>query len=295
MPVATQFRLLGPVEVGHAGRTLPVPAGQQRTLLAALLLNAGRAIPAEELIETLWGDRPPPSARITLQNYVRRLRQALGEAGRDRIITRSRGYLIRIEAGELDVTRFEDMLAAARAAARSSAWPTAARQAHAALALWRGAPLADVESEALATQELPRLAELRLQALEVRVEANIRLHRHDEVIAELSTLTRQHPFRERLHGLLMLALYHDGRQAEALAAYQQARQVLADELGTHPGPELRELHQRILSGQPFLDRAAAQRPRIPAGHPPGHARHRSSERRWPAGRPTGHPAARPTP
>jgi len=257
-----EFRLLGPVEVRRDERTVPVPAGKQRAVLAALLLNAGRVVSAEELAEALWGSRPPRSARVTLQNYVRRLRQALGDAGRERIITQPGGYLIRVEADELDLARFEALLARARTAARASAWETAARQARAALALWRGAPLADVESETLAAQEVPRLAEARLQALEARISADIRLGRPDEVIGELSILARQHPFRERLHGLLMLALYRDGRQAEALAAYQQARRVLADELGAEPGPELRALHQRILSGQPVLDRAPPQ-PRFP--------------------------------
>jgi DNA-binding SARP family transcriptional activator len=247
-----EFCLLGPVEARRDGSVLVVPAGKQRVVLAVLLLNVGRAVPAAELTETLWGPRPPRTARVTLQNYVRRLRQALGDADRDRILTRPGGYLIRVEPGELDLDRFETLLAAARAAARAAAWDTAARNAAAALALWRGAPLADVESDALAAHEIPRLAELRLQALETRINADIRRHRCDEVIADLTTLTRRHPLRERLHALLILALVQDGRQAEALAAYQHARQVLIEELGAEPGPELRDLHMRILTGEPAL-------------------------------------------
>ena len=154
--------------------------------------------------------------------------------------------MIRVDAGELDVTRFEALLESARAAAREGSWDTAARQARAALSLWRGEPLADVESDVLAAREVPRLAELRLQALEARIDADLRLGRQAEVITELRQLVGTHPLREHLHALLMLALYRGGRQAEALAAYRTTRRVLVEELGVEPGAELRELHQRIL-------------------------------------------------
>jgi DNA-binding SARP family transcriptional activator/tetratricopeptide (TPR) repeat protein len=246
----TEFGLLGPLLVRSGGATVAVPPGKQRTVLAALLLGGGRVVSLDELTEVLWGADPPLSARVTVQNYVMRLRKVLGEVAR--ISTQPAGYVLSVPSGGLDVTRFEDRLAAARAAARDRSWDVAATEARAALALWRGEPLADVESEMLATQEVPRLAELRLQALELRLDADLHRGRDAEVIPELRRLAAAHPLRERLHGLLMLALYRDGRQAEALAAYQQARHVLVEQLGAEPGPGLRELHRQILAGDPHL-------------------------------------------
>jgi DNA-binding SARP family transcriptional activator len=251
MDTATEFFLLGPLLVRRGGVTLPVAPGKQRAVLAALLLSAGRVVSLDELTEVLWGDAPPPSARVSVQNHVMRLRKALGDGARIR--TQPHGYEIRVGGSELDVSRFEAHLAAARAAARGGSWGTAAEQARAGLALWRGEPLADVESDLLATRDIARLAELRLQAVEVRLDADLRLGRHAEVITEVQRLAAAHPLRERLHGLLMLALYRDGRQAEALAAYARARRILVDELGTEPGAGLRELHRQILNGDPALD------------------------------------------
>jgi DNA-binding SARP family transcriptional activator/Tfp pilus assembly protein PilF len=246
-----EFCLLGALVV-RSGPAVLAPLGKQRIVLAALLLNAGRPVSVDDLIEVLWADSPPPSARVAAQNYVMRLRNALGNPGRSRIITQPHGYLIRVETGELDVSRFEALLGAARAAARDGRWDQAATHARAALRLWRGEPLADVDSEVLAAREVPRLAELRLQALEVGIDSDLHLGRQAEVLAELRQLVARHPLREHLHGLLMLALYRDGRQAEALAAYQDARRVLVEELGTEPGTGLRELHQRMLAGDPAL-------------------------------------------
>ena len=247
-----EFCLLGPVVVRCGGVAVPVPRGRQRAVLALLLLNAGQVVSVGEIAETLWGPAPPPSASATVRNYVKRLRRGLGNAGQPRIVTRSPGYLIRIDPGELDVGRFEALLDGARNSARDGSWEAAADQAQAALALWRGEPLADLESEALALREVPRLAELRLQAAELRVDAELRLGRHGVVIAELERMAAAHPLREHLHALLMLALYRDGRQAEALAAYQRARRVVVDELGAEPGAELRELHRQILTTGPVL-------------------------------------------
>ena len=247
-----EFCLLGPVVVRCGEVALPVPRGRQRAVLAVLLLNAGRVVSVGEIAETLWGTAPLPSATATVRNYVKRLRRVLGDADQARIVTRSPGYVIRVDPGELDVARFEVLLEGARDAARGGSWEAAADQARAALALWRGEPLADVESEALALREVPRLAELRLQAAELRIDAELRLGRHGVVIAELERMAAAHPLREHLHALLMLALYRDGRQAEALAAYQHARRVLVDELGAEPGAELRELHRQILTTGPVL-------------------------------------------
>ena len=261
-----EFCLLGPLVVRCGGVVLPVPRGRQRAVLAVLLLNAGRVVSVGEIAETLWGPAPLPSASATVRNYVKRLRRVLRDADRARIVTRSPGYLIRVDRGELDVARFEALLERARNAARGGSWEAAADQVREALALWRGEPLADVESEALALREVPRLAELRLQAAELRIDAELRLGRHGVVIAELERMVAAHPLREHLHALLMLALYHDGRQAEALAAYQHARRVLVDELGAEPGAELRELHRQILTTGPVL--AGPESGRLPPGTRP---------------------------
>jgi DNA-binding SARP family transcriptional activator/Flp pilus assembly protein TadD len=247
-----EFGLLGPLVVHRDGIEVLIQRGRQRQVLAALLLSAGRLVSVDDLVETLWGSAPPPSARQSLQNYVMRLRQTLGEAGRVRIRTEPRGYLIRVGPGELDVSRFEALLQAARSAARDGSWDTAAEQARAALTLWRGEPLADVESELLASREVPRLADLRLQAQETALEAGLRLGRAAEMIPELRRLVTDHPLREYLPQMLMLALYRAGRQAEALACYQHARQMLIDELGAEPGTGLRQLHQQILVADPVL-------------------------------------------
>jgi DNA-binding SARP family transcriptional activator/Tfp pilus assembly protein PilF len=247
-----EFCLLGPLVVRCGGVVLPVPRGRQQALLAVLLLNADRVVSVGEIGETLWGPTPLPSASATVRNYVKRLRRVLGDTDQARIVTRSPGYAIRVDPGELDVAQFEVLLEGARDAARGGSWEAAADQAREALALWRGDPLADVRSEALTLREVPRLAELRLQAAELRIDAELRLGRHGVVIAELERMAAAHPLREHLHAVLMLALYRDGRQAEALAAYQRARRVLVDELGTEPGAELRELHRQVLTAGPTL-------------------------------------------
>jgi DNA-binding SARP family transcriptional activator/tetratricopeptide (TPR) repeat protein len=247
-----EFRLLGPLEVRRDGVAVPVRPGKQRTVLAALLLAANRVVTLDELAEILWADRPPPSARVTVQNYVKRLRQALADEG-GLIGTRPGGYLIRIDPGNLDVTRFRALVDAARAAARDGSSAVVATQAEAALSLWRGEPLGDVDSAALSAREVPPLAEWRLQAEELRVDAALRLGRHAEIITDAQRLALAHPLRERPQALLMLAMYRDGRQAEALAAYQAARAVLIRELGTEPGRVLRDLHRQILSASPALE------------------------------------------
>jgi len=252
MTASVEFGLLGPVTVRRGDELVAVPRGKQRAVLAALLLDAGRVVSAEDLAELLWGAEPPVSARVSVQNYVKRLRQVLGDGARDRIRTHPGGYSIAVAPGELDVSRFEALAAAAVAAARSGAWEEAARHGAAALGLWRGEPLADAGSAELAAREGPRLAELRVQVLEARLEAELRLGGHAGVITELRRLTGAHPFREHLHALLMLALHACGRQGEALAAYQDARSLLIEELGAEPGTELRDLHQQILTGSPVL-------------------------------------------
>jgi DNA-binding SARP family transcriptional activator len=214
-----EFCLLGPLLVRWGKTALPVLPGKQRVLLAALLLRANRMVSLDELTEVMWGPAPPVSARSTLRNYVKELRKTLAVSGDSRLITVPGGYQIRVTAAELDLSRFDALQAEARACAGAGAWDEASAQLREALSLWRGEPLADVPSEPLVLREVPRLAELRLQAIERRIEADLQLGRHADVITELRYLSAMHPFRERLHGQLMLALYRDGRQAEALAAY----------------------------------------------------------------------------
>ena len=257
MASGTGFGLLGPLLVARSGAVSTIPAGMQRALLAALLLNANRAVSAEELAWVLWGADPPASARVTVQNYVRRLRSVLHADGDARIVTVAGGYLIRVDVGELDVSQFEAAHDRARDAARHGAWDLAAAELREALALWRGEPLADVPSERLVLQHVPRLAELRMQAIELRVEADLHLGLHGQVIPELLRLADAHPLREWLAVLLMLALYRDGRQSEALAAYLRTRRVLMEELGIEPGPALRQLQQQILAADPALTAPAS--------------------------------------
>jgi DNA-binding SARP family transcriptional activator len=258
-----QFCLLGPLLVRRGDAVVPVPAAKHRVLLAALLLHAGRPVGIDELTEILWGPAPPVTARVSLQNYVMRLRRILAGDGPPRIVTQPGGYLINVGPGELDITRFEAALALGRTAARARAWEDAAAVLADGLALWRGEPLAAVPSDLLLAREVPRLAELRLQALEARIDAELHLGRPAEVIVELRGLVAAEPLRERLHALLMTALVRDGQQAGALAAYQAARRVLVDELGAEPGPELQRLQQQVLAGPP---------PGHPPRRPPGPGR-----------------------
>jgi len=298
-----QFCLLGPLLVRRGDAVVPIPAAKHRVLLAALLLEAGRPVGLDELTEVLWGPAPPVTARVSLQNYVMRLRRILADDGPPRIVTQPGGYLINVEPGELDISRFESALAAGRAAARAAAWEDAAAVLADGLALWRGDPLAAVPSEVLLAREVPRLAELRLQAVEARIDAELHLGRPAEVIVELRGLVAAEPLRERLHALLMTALVRDGQQAGALAAYQAARRVLVDELGAEPGPELQRLQQQVLAG-PQSGRPQPGRPQ-PGGPQPGRSQPGGPQpgrpqpgrpqpgRPQPGRPPFGRPAARP--
>src|SRR5580698_10275410 len=187
-----EFCLLGPVMVRSGGATIPVPGGKLRAALAVLLLNQGRAVSMEILAETLWGAEPPSAARATTRNHMMRLRKALGAEG-GRITTQSHGYRILVDASEVDVSLFESRLSTARKAARKESWDIAAGQARDALALWRGEPLADVDSELLTLREVPRLAELRRQALVTRISADLHMGRHADLISEVQHLASAHP------------------------------------------------------------------------------------------------------
>ena len=221
-------------------------------MLAALLLRRGRVVSTSALIEALWDDEPPPTARNSVQGHVKQLRRLLGPSG-GRIITKSPGYLIEVWPDELDLDRFTGLTDRARSAATAGDWQGAAALLNQALQLWRGEPLADVPSPLLQRTETPGLAELRAQALDARVDADLRSGRHDAVTAELRQLVAAHPHRERSWGQLMLALYRGGRPGEALAAYREARRILRDDLGVDPGAQLQELQRRILAADPALD------------------------------------------
>ncbi|WP_434974914.1 BTAD domain-containing putative transcriptional regulator [Streptosporangium saharense] len=251
-----EFRILGPVEVLHDGHHLTIRAAKLRTLLAALLLDANRVVTVETLIERVWGDDPPSGARNTLQNYVLRLRRLLNGAGREcPVTTRPRGYSIELLSGTLDLHRFDTLVHRARAAAAVDETEQAATLLREALRLWRGEALADIESEVMRRDVVPMLDERRLDALELRVEADLALGRHEDVLAELHGLTTAHPLRERLWGQRMLALYRSGRRGESLRCYHAVRNALVEQLGVDPGDELRELHQRLLTASPALAHA----------------------------------------
>ena len=236
-----QFRLLGPVDANDDGSPLSLGGTGQRALLAFLLLHANEVVSNDRLIAELWGETPPGSGVTALQVRVSQLRKGLGQAA-GRLETRPPGYVLRVEPDELDLDRFTQLLAGADAAEPSEAASTLRE----ALALWRGPALADMAYESFAQQAIGRLEELRLTALERRIEADLALGRHAEVIPELEALIAEHPLRERLRGQLILALYRSGRQAEALSAYRKAREALVEELGIEPSPALQELERRIL-------------------------------------------------
>ena len=242
-----EFGLLGPLVVRDGTSDVPISAPRQRVLLAALLLSAGRVVSLDDLAEMLWEGQPPGGARGALHSAVQRLRSSLGPRGADLIETRPPGYLMRTGDGQLDVAQFTVLAARGHAAADAGDWAKAADVLGEALRLWRGEPLADVPSRLLRDREVPPIEDKRVQALATRIDADLHLGRHGELVAELRQLVKVHPLQEQFHAQLMLSLYRSGRQADALAAYQDVRRVLADELGIDPGPELRLLQQRILA------------------------------------------------
>jgi DNA-binding SARP family transcriptional activator len=247
-----QFRLLGPLEVTEQNREAVLGGVKQRSLLALLLLHANEVVATDRLIAELWGESPPATVSKSIQSYVMRLRRELGP---ERLSTRPPGYVLNVAPDELDLAVFERL----REEARRAEPARAAQKLREALALWRGPPLADLAYEPFAQTEIARLEELRLAALEDRVDADLAVGRHGDVAGELEALIAAHPLRERLRAQLMLALYRSGRQAEALHAYRAARRELADELGLEPGEELRRLEQAILQQDPGLE--APQRAR----------------------------------
>ena len=251
-----RFGLLGPLVVeDHAWTRRTISGARLRVLLAALLLRHGTPVSVDALVEAVWGETPPAGANGTLRSYITRLRQSLESEAGERIVARGAGYLIRVEESELDVLEFEALCRRTAALCRSGAWAEVSAAADRALALWRGEPLSDVPSAALRTRFVPRLEELRVQTIEDRNEAELRLGRADRLVPQLRDLVTRYPLRERFHAQLMEALAAAGRTAEALEVYQAARRILVEELGIEPGSELRQAQERILAG--------AARPRPP--------------------------------
>jgi len=251
-----EFRLLGPVEAVIDGQPVALAAAKPRALLAVLLLDRNRVVSVGRLVEDLWGDEPPETATKALQGYVSQLRKALGA---DRLLTKPPGYSLRVEAGELDLDRFERLLREGRELLGAGDSKAAAKRLAEALELWRGTPFAEFESEPFARDAGARLEDARLAALEDRIEADLALGRHARLVPELEELVAREPLLERPRGQLMLALYRSGRQADALELYRRTRETLSDELGIEPSLELQELERRMLQHDPSLERA-----RVPA-------------------------------
>jgi len=271
-----QFDILGPMRV-TAQEQVSISASRLRVLLAVLLWRANQPVSVDELYEAVWDGKLPRDPSGALRTLVRRLRRVLGPQAGARIGTRAPGYLIEVGDTELDAMRFEALCRATAAAAHGGRWAQVSETAAGALALWRGQPLADVPCQMLRDLWLPHLEQMRLQAIEWRIEADLQQGRHEQVVPQLRYLAELHPLREHFHAQLMLALVRTGRQAEALEAYRDARRVLVRELGIEPGSEMRRVHEGILAGdadllapprnveEPAHDRDAPNAPRqLPA-------------------------------
>ena len=262
------FRVLGPLEVWFDGAPVKIGGARQRALLAMLLLNANRVVSREQLIDELLNDARPETADHTLRVQISRLRSVVDLPGapEPRLVRQAPGYRLRVDSGELDLDVFEELLAQAHRATDSGDHDLASRTLREAEALWRGRPLADLESKPFAQIEIERLAEMRLVATEDRIDADLALGRHRRLVPELERMVAEHPLRERVRGQAMLALYRSGRQADALAAYRTGRAHLVDQLGVEPGPALRGLERAILQQDAALDLPESASPR-PSGEP----------------------------
>jgi predicted ATPase/DNA-binding SARP family transcriptional activator len=256
-----QFGLLGPVTANTDGRAVAFAGAKARAVLAVLLLHRDEAVSAERLAIALWGEDVTPGSVKTVQAHISRLRKALGDT--ELIASTSEGYRVRVRPGDLDVERFEQLVADGRLALGAGRPEDAAALLREADALWRGPPFGELSALPFAAAEGALLEERRLVALELRIEADLAAGRHDDLVGELQVLTSRYPLREHFHARLMLALYRCGRQADALDAYRRARELLVEEIGIEPGAALREVHLAILSHDPSLAGSAAQQP-LPA-------------------------------
>jgi DNA-binding SARP family transcriptional activator len=273
MPV--RFRVLGPLRVWDGAAWVPVRAGQQRIVLAVLLVEAGRLVATDRLIDEIWGEHPPRAAASVLRGYVLRLRKLLGGGTGGVLVTRAAGYELAVDEEDLDARLFDRLATAGRQALAAGALDAAVSQLSQALALWRGAALAEVPATPTVTSHASALEQTRLAVTEDLLGAQLDLGRHDEVVGDLHRLVAEHPLRERLWEQLMLALYRCGRRGDALEAYQRARDALVGELGLEPGRQLQQLQRAILSDDPdlaiapALDRPSPARVIVPAQLPPG--------------------------
>jgi DNA-binding SARP family transcriptional activator len=237
-----EVRLLGPIEVERGGEPVALGGQKPRALLAVLALEPGRVVSVDRLVEALWPGEPPGTAPHAVQVYVSQLRKTVGPV----IATRAPGYVLDVDPDRVDAHRFSLLAQEGRTALEADDAVAAEAVLRESLALWRGPALADFLYEPFAQTEIARLEELRTTTLEERIEADLALGRHAELVSELEALVQAQPLRERPRAQLMLALYRSGRQADALAAYRDARDTLVDELGIEPGPELKELEAAIL-------------------------------------------------
>jgi len=266
MPEGLDIRVLGPVEVAGPNGLVDLRGRGQRTLVARLALQPGTTVSQDTLVKALWSQTPPPTAVKTLHSHMARLRHQLRQAGvTDVIATRDPGYVLLAEQDEVDATRFESLAAAGRSALTRGQDELSSGLLRAALALWRGEPLTDCRPGVWAHAVAVRLGEVRLAAMEDMISARLALGEHVTAIGELESMVTQHPFRERLWELLILALYRSGRQADALAAFHRARTTLVDELGIEPGRQLRRLEVAVLAADPTLDLSAT--PTAPVADP----------------------------
>ena len=291
-----EFRILGPLEVVEDGHEVALGTLKERLVLAVLLLHANEFVSRERLIDDLWGATPPPTSRKAVNVYVSMLRKALGPAGADPIATVAGGYRLHVDPERLDASRMQRLLADARECVAKGELESAAQRFREALALWRGPTLAGVQLESRGRDEAAQLDELRLAALMDRIDCDLALGRHEEVLGELGVLVREHPLRERLRAEQMLALYRADRQADALEAYAEARRTLVDDLGIEPSKALQRLQQAILRHDPSLETpegtaavngavssAVAPAPPAPSAGTDvdsGRTRSRFSPRRW---------------
>ncbi|GHE90037.1 hypothetical protein GCM10018785_66270 [Streptomyces longispororuber] len=262
-----EIQVLGPLSANVNGGSIVPTAGKPRQILSLLALSPGRLVPVPILMEEIWGMQPPQSALTTLQTYILQLRRRLGTAmgpdapgsAKDVLATRHGGYLMQIPAQSVDVYHYEHLVIQGRGAFEAGDDAASADHFRRALALWRGPTLVDVTTGPILEIEVMRLEESRLGTLERRIDADLRLGRHSELIAELTELTARYPQHEGLHSQAMVALYRSGRQASALDIYRRLRARLIDELGVEPSPQVQRLHQAMLAVDPQLDVLASSR------------------------------------
>ncbi|MEV0916184.1 AfsR/SARP family transcriptional regulator [Streptomyces sp. NPDC049967] len=263
-----RVHLLGPLSAEiNAGSIVPT-ASKPRQILALLALYPSRVVPVPTLMEEIWASNPPQSALTTLQTYILQLRRRLGtamgpdsrEGVKDVLATRHGGYLLQIPESHIDVRIFENLTREGQTAFESGDNALAAERFRSALDLWRGQALVDVRLGPVLEIEAMRLEESRLVAVERRIDADLRMGRHTELIAELMELTARHPRHESLHSQAMVALYRSGRQSSALDVYRRVRGRLIEELGVEPSPQLQRLHQAMLAVDPLLDVLSGPRP-----------------------------------